>query len=369
MIKNNKWKLIISSIIIIMLPALIGILGGNFLPETIATHWGFDGTADGFMNTTVAFIVMPAELLALHWLCIILTTVIDKNKEQNKKVTSLIFFIMPIMSLFVCGTTLAIALGHTPNSIFAAVLVLLAVMFILIGNYMPKATRNRTFGIKIKWALSNDENWQATHRFAGKVYVITGVVCLLAIPLPVKAFPFLALAVILVSAVIPTVYSYMYYKKQIKMGTITKEECEKGYNEIMRSPKHATKITVILVTAILLFVAILMFTGDIEATLGDTSLYIDADFSSDLSIDYDKIDSVEYRENGVVGMRTYGFASARLLMGSFSNEEFGNYTRYTYTGNKPCIVITSGESIIVLGLDDASETKAIYDSLITKTTK
>ncbi len=368
MIKKNKWKLIISSIVI-MLPALISIFGSKFLPESIATHWGFDGAADGFMNPSLAFIIMPTVLLAVHWLCIILTAVIDKNTEQNKKVTSLIFFIMPVMSNFVCGITLAIALGYKPNSIFALILILLAAMFIFIGNYMPKTTRNRTMGIKIKWTFSSDENWQATHRFAGKVYVITGFVCLLAIPLPVEAFPFLALAIILAISIIPTVYSYRFYKKQLADGSITKEECDKEYGKFFKNSKLAIIITVILFAVLAVVLSFVMFTGDIVTTLGDTSLSVEADFFDDLTLNYGKIDSVEYREDGVDGIRSYGFASARLLLGVFSNDEFGNYTRYTYTGDNPCIVIKSGERVIVLGTLDESETKTIYDNLVQKVNK
>ncbi len=362
MIKKNKWKLIISSIVI-MLPTLFGVFGSKFLPEKIATHWGFDGNADGFMNPTFAFILIPTILLLAQWLCVILTAVIDKNTEQNKKVASMIFFIMPVISLFTCTTTFAIALGYKPNNIFVLVLVMLAIAFIVIGNYMPKTTRNRTMGIKIKWTFSSDENWQATHRFAGKVYVVTGFICLLAIPLPVEAFPFLALAIILAISIIPTVYSYRFYKKQLADGSITKEECDKEYGKFFKNSKLAIIITVILFAVLAVVLSFVMFTGDIEATLGETSLSVEADFFNDLTLDYDKIDSVEYREDGVDGIRSYGFASARLLLGVFSNDEFDSYTRYTYTGNNPCIVIKSGERIIVLGTDDAGATKAIYDKL------
>ena len=47
MIKNNKIKFIISSLII-LLPMLIGIFGGKLLPEEIAVHWGLNGEADGY---------------------------------------------------------------------------------------------------------------------------------------------------------------------------------------------------------------------------------------------------------------------------------------------------------------------------------
>ena len=50
----------------------------------------------------------------------------------------------------------------------------------------------------------------------------------------------------------------------------------------------------------------------------------------------------------------------------FQNKEFGNYTRYTYTGKKPCMVIRSGDEIYVLSLDNAEKTKALYDEIFSR---
>lgn len=49
--------------------------------------------------------------------------------------------------------------------------VLLGLLFLWVGNYFPKLRRNRTLGIKVSWTLGNEENWNRTHRFAGKVWV------------------------------------------------------------------------------------------------------------------------------------------------------------------------------------------------------
>ena len=70
MIKNNKVKVIISSLVI-LLPMLIGFFGGKLLPEEIAVHWGFNGEADGYMNASMTFIVLPLILLAFHIGCMI----------------------------------------------------------------------------------------------------------------------------------------------------------------------------------------------------------------------------------------------------------------------------------------------------------
>ena len=99
LIKNNKWKLIISSIVII-LPTLIGIFGAKALPEKIAVHWGFSGEADGFMSPMSAFFVLPAILLGIHWLCWILTALIEKNNEQNKKMYEIMFWILYYKNIF-----------------------------------------------------------------------------------------------------------------------------------------------------------------------------------------------------------------------------------------------------------------------------
>ena len=49
MIKQNKGKLILTSIAI-LIPVIIGLFLWNDLPDTIATHWGFNGQADGYSS-------------------------------------------------------------------------------------------------------------------------------------------------------------------------------------------------------------------------------------------------------------------------------------------------------------------------------
>ena len=70
------------------------------------------------------------------------------------------------------------ALGKEMNPALIVSL-LLGFMFIIIGNYLPKCKQNFTLGIKIKWTLENEENWNKTHRFAGKVWFIGGFIMLL----------------------------------------------------------------------------------------------------------------------------------------------------------------------------------------------
>ena len=92
MIKRNKLTLIVSSIVI-LLPMLLGLLADNVLPEEITVHWGIDGSADGFMQTSLFFLIMPPILLAVHWLCVWGSSLDSRNQGQNRKVTGLVLWI------------------------------------------------------------------------------------------------------------------------------------------------------------------------------------------------------------------------------------------------------------------------------------
>ena len=111
MLKRYKKQLIFSSIVI-LLPILAGMLMWNILPGNFATHWGFEGEANGFSSKATAVFVLPLILLAVHWICLFFTAKDLKNNEQNPKVFSMVLWIIPCISLIVCGSTYSIALGY-----------------------------------------------------------------------------------------------------------------------------------------------------------------------------------------------------------------------------------------------------------------
>ena len=211
--------------------------------------------------------------------------------------------------------------------------------------------------------MNNEENWNKTHRFGGKVWVVGGLILLLSIFLPLKVMVWVVVCVIAALAIIPIVYSYFIYKQHQKEGIVYAEAPKSGAEKI------ALRITAVIVPIILLGVALLMFTGNIEVKCEDTALTINATYWTDLEIDYSEIETIEYRKNLDVGVRTSGFGSPKLSIGIFQNDEFGSYTLYSYTGAKEHIILTSGEKTLVIGMSDPKETQAIYDAMLEKVDK
>jgi len=175
----------------------------------MATHWNVNGEVDGWSSKAFAVFGLPAFLLVVHLICVFATGADPKNRQVSNKMYTLVLWICPVVSLL-CGVlTYGHALGYKieVNTILP---LFVGIVFILIGNYMPKTTRNYTMGIKVPWTLNSDENWNKTHRFAGMLWVAGGVLVLIASFL--KAIILLPV-IIIVCAVLPMVYSYVYYKK------------------------------------------------------------------------------------------------------------------------------------------------------------
>ena len=211
MLRKYKWKLILS-VLLILLPMVVGLLLWNRLPQQLPTHFNIHGEADGWSSKAFAVFGLPGYLLAIHALCLFVTFRDKGGKQQNKKIFGVLFFIVPAIALILGGTVYPAALGMEGIST-RLIFLMLSLMMLILGNIMPKATPNRVFGVRIKWTLENEENWTATHRFCGRLWVCVGVLMAVLTMLPFAWTAYAVLALILPAAVAPMVYSYVYSKK------------------------------------------------------------------------------------------------------------------------------------------------------------
>ena len=357
MLKQHKKKLLISSLLI-LLPILVGLLLWNQLPDTMATHWGADGQVDGWSSKLVAICVHPILLLLTHWLCIWVTFKDPGQKNQSRKVSGMVFWLMPLVSLFSSALLFGTALG-SEVSMGSIIIGMVGLIFLVVGNYLPKVKQNYTIGIKVVWALHNEENWNATHRFGGKVWVVGGLATILLMFFPMEKTLGLIMAVLTLTAVLPILYSYLYYKKQCAQGggyPLTGKPMNPAMKKVTAGAGIATVV-------ILVMVSVLLFTGEIRYSYSADSFTVDPSQWNGLTVKYDTIETIEYREEAVSGSREYGYGSFRLLLGSFKNEEFGMFTRYTYTSSEACVVLRVKGKILVLAGETIEDTQHIYQEI------
>jgi len=360
MILKNK-KLLILTSLLTLLPIPIGLLLWNQFPETMAIHWGLTGQADGFASVPFAVFVPPVIMLAVQWLCILATALDKGNKNRNQKMQTIVLWAIPLICNLSCCGIYALALGWKFSPV-AWTMIPMGILFAVIGNYMPKTRMNSTMGIKVPWAYSSEANWNATHRFAGKVWVIGGILVALCSLLPhVWAISAMILFMV-VLCVLPIVYSYRFYRKEKAEGKVQST----GYSATDKKILKGSGVFLIVFTLFILFV---LFFGDITYSFREDYLLVESNMYTDYVLHYGKIDELEFREGNVPGLRVGGFGSFRLLMGFFENEEFGTYTRYTYYKPEACVVITSGDRKIVLSGKTRAETEMLYLDLLDLTAR
>lgn len=194
--KQNKTFVI--TLIITLLPVILVAAVYDRLPETVATHWGMDGNPDGWSPRWFLFL-LPVLIAGLHTLCHFGSRYADPRvKNLSPAVTGLMYWIIPLVSVLCTAVTCFSALGTEIPMILIAQL-LIGVIFVVVGNYLPKCRQNAVIGIKIPWTLNDAENWNFTHRVAGRVWMVCGAVMLISVFLDAAWVVLAALIVAVVS--------------------------------------------------------------------------------------------------------------------------------------------------------------------------
>lgn len=206
-----------SVITILLLSILFAMCAYPFLPQRIPIHWNVQGFIDG-RAPKIAVFTLPILMLLLIWL-FDFTQFIDPKKENYKKFSQAIH----IMKLAVCLFLLClqiVTIGSSIHEHLINVPLLLhmgfGILFVVLGNLMPKIRPNYFIGIKTPWALANEDNWRITHRFAGRIWFACGLLIIPCALLPTTIAGNLIIIIVIGICIIPCAYSYVIFRKKEK---------------------------------------------------------------------------------------------------------------------------------------------------------
>ena len=210
--KNRKSEAILT-VVLCLLPMVAGAILYNKLPQSVPTHFGVDGQPDGWSGRAFAVFGLPAIIAALQALMLFVLRSDPKRQNMSPALRTIAVWTAPVVCMVVYAITMTNALGYNTH-VEIIVPLLVGIVFILIGNYLPKTKQSYTMGIKLPWTLHSEENWNRTHRMAGFLWVIGGALMVLISLLHLWQV-WMMLVIITVMVLVPTVYSYLLYKKGI----------------------------------------------------------------------------------------------------------------------------------------------------------
>ena len=210
--KISKWDIMYW--LTALVPFIISICFYNRLPAQVPTHWGFDNVADGYSSRNMAAFGIPAFMFLMAVLVNIIYRIDPKheNISRSRELKQITRWFVVLLAVMVQLVIVLFGIGMEIN-VGSVISIPIALMFVAAGNYLPKYKQNYTMGIKLPWTLADEDNWNRTHRLAGYVWTAGGILMLI---MGFFHLAYLFFLVFMAMVLIPSVYSYLIYRKKLK---------------------------------------------------------------------------------------------------------------------------------------------------------
>ena len=173
--KNIKWKTLIITCLVCLLPVLLGLALWQRLPYSIAIHFNMYNQPDNFAHKSFVVFGLPALMAVLQIICCVASD-INTAKHGSKKFETAAKWIIPVMAVVVQTATLLYGIGIMVDIRRVAVAVV-AAEFLVLGNYLPKLDYVKNYKIEPQKA-------RKINRFMGKTMVIMGLLAIVSLFLP-----------------------------------------------------------------------------------------------------------------------------------------------------------------------------------------
>ena len=185
------------------------------LPQQVPTHFDLQGQPDDWTQRRFAAFGMPVFAAAMVLLFHMFPKISPRraNLEQFEDsywlIANVVIAFMAALHVLILGR----ALGW-PVDITSATLLGVGLLFIIIGNVLPRTRSNWWMGIRTPWTMENENVWRATHRLAGKTFMVGGAITVVAALLPPSVRPWIAIAALAIAGFIPVIYSYLIWRRE-----------------------------------------------------------------------------------------------------------------------------------------------------------
>lgn len=211
------------SLVLLAAMAALSIWGWTVLPADaqIASHWGFDGQVNGLVSKGTGLVLLPAIGLGITLLLALVPWM--EPRRENLVASRKAFFALWLGALVVMAVTHAAvvlsAMGYALD-VPGTILVAVALMIAVAGNYLGKVRPNFFIGIRTPWTLSSDLSWEKSHRMLGRLFVLSGLAALAARFAVGTPAGFVVLAAgLTASAAIGIAGSYVYWRQDPERRT------------------------------------------------------------------------------------------------------------------------------------------------------
>jgi len=205
------------AIIILLLTIAVSIWAYPQLPAQVASHWDFQGNINGWMGKDMHSIMFPLIVIGIYLLFLFMPY-FDPKKERYTEFAGAYRIMRDaiLFMLFGVFVTATLANLNYPINVGAVISALMGLLMLVLGNYFGKLKRNWFIGLRTPWTLSSENVWNKTHRLGGRLFMIWGLLIILAPWLNFQSALVIIFAGIAAIIVGVNVYSFLLFKKEKK---------------------------------------------------------------------------------------------------------------------------------------------------------
>lgn len=224
--------------ILSLIPLIITSVILQFMPEKIPMHHDVAGNVDRWGNR-VESLIFPILILVitLFWFLMIrfyekklLSVKSEKEQMQAKSAAkflgivgiaeTVMFGIMHFFILYSSWKQAVTGAENAPVDISKISCILMGILFVVLGNFMPKAKKNSSAGVRTTWSMYNDNTWRKSNRFGAIAIIAAGILTVVTAALVSGiTATILMLVYIMIAAIVAVVYSKKVYdlEKSLKV--------------------------------------------------------------------------------------------------------------------------------------------------------
>ena len=211
----NFRKIIIFSVLTIIILFAISAYGWVTIPDgqQIPVHWGVNGEVDRYGGKAEGLLLIPGIGVLLTLLLAFLPRIDPRraNLAQSQKSYIAIWGGTLALLLVVQILIVSAALGN-PVDIGGIIPVAVGILFIVIGNYLPKTRSNFYMGVRTPWTLSSNLSWDKTHRLAGRLFILMGLIMIGSVFIQGALWVWLMMGGLIAMLIALMAYSYIVWK-------------------------------------------------------------------------------------------------------------------------------------------------------------
>src|SRR5580704_1521581 len=193
---------------------LTGALCWSHASDRIPVHWNWRGEVDRYGGKFEGLLLLPLISLGLYFLLLVLP-LFDPGKANYPTFAGAYNLIRLTITLFlsaIYAVGVLVSLGYhiDMNTVIGLAM---GVLFIVLGNVMGKIRPNWFVGVRTPWTLSSKLSWTKTHRLAGWLFIVMGLLAIAWAVLQTAWMFIVMMGAFGVSGVSLFVYSYLVYRK------------------------------------------------------------------------------------------------------------------------------------------------------------